>query len=233
MPVDVGWQTPKEPMEMDGSNPLEQHAQPGAAEAALGALTGDAGDTSSLNSRKITLAMMEHKGGPCGSASKEESPGLSCSCCCWDRACSERRGALLWGAQPHWAGTEQKELHRWVVTSWTLQEGLGVAVGAKIAEFSSSHYSLENHSCWNTAGPEEVSIQELISILFLKSYEAIIALLCLLPDWEASCCVWKHSALLFYSIYKKMLNKKEAKFERDYSKLSQHLIFPDLSFLFA
>lgn len=90
-------------MEMDGSNPLEQHAQPGAAEAALGALTGDAGDTSSLNSRKITLAMMEHKGGPCGSASKEESPGLSCS---------ERRGALLWGAQPHWAGTEQKGLHR-------------------------------------------------------------------------------------------------------------------------
>lgn len=176
----------------------------------LGALTGDAGDTRSLNSRKITLAMMKHNG-PCGSASKEESPGLPCR---WDSTSQslqgeERTGGSALGCMAPWAGTEQKRLHRWVVTSWALQGGLGVAVGTKTAEFSSSHYSLQSYSCWNTAGPEEVSIQEQIPTLFLKSYEAITALLCLLPDWEASCCVWKHSALLFHCIYKKMLNKKE------------------------
>lgn len=86
------------------------------------------GDMSSLSSRKITLAITEHKG-LCGSASEEESPGLPSRCCCWDSTSQsmqwKERGLCFGGPQPQWAGTQQKGLHSWVVTSWALQGGFG------------------------------------------------------------------------------------------------------------
>lgn len=112
------------------------------------------GDTSSLNSRKITLAMMEHKGS-CGSASREESSGLHLP----ERAVTGE-GPLFRVHVPTGLGQSR----RGSTEEWSPAEpcrvALGIAVGAKTAEFCSSHYSLESHTCWNTAGPEELSVQE-------------------------------------------------------------------------
>lgn len=148
------------------------------------------GDTSSLSSRKITLETMEHKG-LCGSASDEGTPGLPSRSCCWDSTSQsvqrEQRGLCIGGHGPTGLGHSTRgSTDEWAPAE-PCREALGIAVGAKTAEFSTSHYSPEGHTCWNTAGRDEVSIQEQIPTLFLKSDEAITALLCLVPDWEASC----------------------------------------------
>lgn len=95
------------------------------------------------------------------------------------------------------------------------REGLGIAVGAKTAEFCSSQYSLESHSCWNTAGPEELSIQEQIPTLFLRSCEAITALLCLLSDWEAPAVFGSNQLCCFTVFTGKYLTKMRLKLKEN------------------
>lgn len=70
------------------------------------------------------------------------------------RACSGRRGAsALRVHSPSGLGHSK----RGSTVEWSpaepCREGLGIAVGVETAEFSTSHYSLESYTCWNTAGP--------------------------------------------------------------------------------